>query len=351
MATTYLTLVNLVRNHLNEEELASFSSLVGFDQFSIKAILQAARDVNNAELEWPFNYTSGSQLLTPGTQFYTLPSGYTSIDWESFTLIPTETVTNGTFASNITSWTDISTGTGSSAHTSDGNGRCRLAGGASGVGAVTQAITTIVGYKYKVVTRIFSGTVGLDIGTTSGGDEIAGYNLTISNEGSGPFSTVYFTATATTTYLSYSNSANANYDVDYVSCTRDISSRHLCLIDYDEWLSHYKGRETYTSHEAFGTPERVFFDQNGRFGLSPIPNEDHTATFDYWAAPTEMTTTSSNINIPDRFIDAVVERALFYCYRFRHHNDAMYTARDNFKDHIKRMRTELINKPQRMKAT
>lgn len=353
MATTFLTLVNNVLNELNEKALTSFSpggvDIVGLQLFVKNAVLKASRDINNAELEWPFNYGSGSQLLTPGTQLYTLPSGFTSIDWDSFTLIPTEKVTNGAFTSNINSWTDISTGTGSAAYTSDGNGRLRLAGGASGVGSVTQALSLISGYEYRIIVRTFTGTVSLDIGTTSGGDEIAGYNLTIGNEGLGQYNTIYFTASDSTVYITFGNSTNANHDVDYVSVVRNIDSRHLWYVDYDNWLKMYKGREALASHESYGMPERVFFDQNGKFGISPIPNEDHTVTFDYWAAPTEMTTISSNTNIPDRWINAITERALYYVYRQYGDPDEWRDARDNYKTTINQMRVELINKPQRMK--
>jgi hypothetical protein len=88
MASTYLALCNKVLNRFNEVNLTSstFSTARDFHAFIKDAVNDAIQDIINAEIEWPFQVQTGSQTLVAGTREYTLPSGFDTIDWESFYL-------------------------------------------------------------------------------------------------------------------------------------------------------------------------------------------------------------------------------------------------------------------------
>ncbi len=351
---TFLALTNRLLKRLNEVELTSvnFASAVGVQALSKDAINESIKDIHGAEDEWPFNYTAGSQSLTPGISLYTLPSTFTTIDWESFFLRQPDLVTNGSFTSNITSWTDVSTGTGSSAHTADGNGRLRLAGGASGVGAAEQELTTIANKQYELVVRTFSGSVTIRIGTTSGGTDVqADTTLTISaNLGLGTWTRFVFTPTTTSSFVGFRNSANANYDIDIVEVRRADSSRKLDYCDFQVWQDKLKQDDIETFPDSFSKPSGVFRTQNDEFGVTPTPNEPYTITFDYWVEHAELSANTDTTTIPFRYDNVIVDGAVYYLYMFRDNFEMASTANKKFNDGKGLMRRRLINFPKQATA-
>lgn len=86
MALTYLGLVNTVLTRLNEVNLTSsnFASADGFHAAVKEAVNAAIFQINHQQFEWPFNFSSGSQLCTVGTFEYSLPADCKTVDWESF---------------------------------------------------------------------------------------------------------------------------------------------------------------------------------------------------------------------------------------------------------------------------
>lgn len=348
----YLQLTNVALARLNEAQLtsANFSTATAFHDTMKNFINDAIRDINQEEIEWPFNISQQTQALTPGVQQYDLPSSYTSIDWESFFLYMPELLTNGNFTSDITSWTDLSSGTGTAAYTSDGNGRARLAGGASGIGAIEQSVTTISGRQYKLTFRIFTNTVALNIGTSSGGvDILAATDYTIDYTGNGTFYTVYFTATSATTFIEFTNDSDNNADVDYVSCIEDEAPKHLCYIDFDYWRNNYKAQEHNADSGAYTKPSRVTRTQNDDFIISGIPDKAYTIAYDAWSIPTELSAYDDTTTIPTRFEHIIIDRAMFYGHVFRGDNELAVIMHNKYMAGIKRMRIQLINHPDRMK--
>jgi hypothetical protein len=96
MASTYLQLTNFVLTRLNEVELTStnFASAVGFQSAVKEYINSALNEINSAETEWPFNFSSSTITLTADsttTQTYSLESDVATVDWDSFFLRPSGT--------------------------------------------------------------------------------------------------------------------------------------------------------------------------------------------------------------------------------------------------------------------
>jgi len=199
----YVTLCNEVLVATNEVVLSSagtdFSYSRGIQTTVKNAINTAIRDIYNEELSWPFAYSSGSDTLIPGVNTYALPSSLKSVDWESFFIAPIEETTNGTFTSNITSWTDISAGSGSSAYTSSNNGSARLTGDGTNIGGLTQSLSTVASRAYRVLVRHLGNGVVIKVGTSSGGTQIKTETITLDNAGEGELKTFTFTATGATT--------------------------------------------------------------------------------------------------------------------------------------------------------
>jgi hypothetical protein len=126
---------------------------------------------------------------------------------DSTNLVGTELVTNGTFASNITGWTDNS-GSGSSiSHDSTGGGRLAFSGSAA-YALANQSVTTVAGKPYvlnidvKVAGHASNNAemwIGTSSGTGSGAFNILNTNL--GDGGSPGIKSFDFVATSTTTYF------------------------------------------------------------------------------------------------------------------------------------------------------
>lgn len=123
-------------------------------------------------------------------------------------------ITNGTFGTDLTGWTDADTGTGASSQT---GGVMRLNGGAAGDAVRTQAVTFVGTAQYTLTFTSITNTATYKIGTTSGGSEI-----TTGTSAIGVNNINFTPTTAGTIYVTFSNSANNNADIDNVSLSTPV---------------------------------------------------------------------------------------------------------------------------------
>ena len=79
MAQTYLTLTNSVLARMNEVQLTSstFTSARGIQIQAKNAINEAIRYINQREFNYPFNHSTKTETLVPGTVRYSLPTDAT----------------------------------------------------------------------------------------------------------------------------------------------------------------------------------------------------------------------------------------------------------------------------------
>ena len=338
---TYLTLTNRVLNELNEVELTStnFGSSRGVQTMVKNVVNKSIHDVYNSEIEWSFLYGTKTQQLTAGTRTYAYPSDARKINFSSFMLQPTNLITNGTFTNNISDWTTVS---GTPFHTKAvGDGAIRL-----NAAETTQSISTVKNKDYIVRARTFGGDITLKIGTSSGGTQISSSTLSITNLGDGEYSTTRFTATASTIYIGFANSASADYDVEKVEVTENFQPERLVHLSYNEWLdTRGESDLSTTSASQFGLPRYVYRTQdNSNIGLSPIPDKSsYSVTYDYYITHSDLSAYNDTPTLPDRFNDIIVNRAKYYAYMMRANMAGAQLAEKDYLEGIKRMRVELIN--------
>ncbi len=352
MSSSYLQLTNRVIRRFNEVELtsANFAAAVGFQAFTKDAVNDAVQDINEAELNWPFNISTNIETLIRGIAEYSVVSGYRSVDWESFFLYPADLIANGTFDSALTSWTDKSSGTGSAAHTTDGAGRARLAGGSSGVGALEQAITTVADKTYRVSFRIFSGSITLTVGTTSGGTEILSEEFIITHTGEGTYYSKDFVASGATTYIGFNHTANASYDFDTVACKEDLQPSYLTNRSIEVFNRYFREDDFRLDPSAFDTPEFVFPTTDDKYVLSAVPDNEYKLEYKYYSPPTVMSANTDTTTIPTRYEHVIIDRAMFYVFMFREDAESATIMDSRANKKVERMRIELINKPDRIYA-
>ena len=351
MATTYLTLTNSVLRELNETELTSstFSSSRGIQTAIKDFINKGIHDIYNETGEIPLLYSRTTQDLTIGDNEYNFPADFRKADMDSFSLAPTEIVTNGEFASNITSWT---TGDGSPSHTSSGNGRLNL-----NDAAAYQAISTTVNKTYKIQVRVLSpnsSTTGLIIrvGTSAGGTQNLNTTQAVTNFREGAILNTTFTATAQTSYI-YVESDSVQLDVDYIRISRnDISLRKLAYVSYDNYLQNYKVIDDTNNKGNYSAPLRVYIlPDHSAFGVSPRPNtSEYTIHYDYYTTHTDLSAHGDNMTLPDRFGTLIIDRAKYYTYMLRSDPQHAQLADRDFQRKLRLLKVDYATKNDYMRS-
>jgi|DEB0MinimDraft_12_1074336.scaffolds.fasta_scaffold10272_3 Fe-S cluster assembly iron-binding protein IscA len=358
---TYLTLANRVLNDLNEVELtsANFSSSRGV-QTSVKNFVnRALHDIYNEVEELPSLHKETFQDTNAGQREYELPTAdspqsgdlqWRKIDWDTVYLKPKELITNGEFTSDISSWTTIA-GSGSVAYNSGGNGRLRL-----NDFAAHQSFNTRVNTEYRLQVRAFdSNSTGqalkVQVGTAAEGTQNLNTTLTVTDFGEGEVLDTTFTATAQTTFITLNNTTTAtNMDVDYVRVSRNISPKRLRYISYDDYVRQYAERDKTNLSSAQGEPKYVYKTQSGKLGLSPVPDRsDYSVVYEYFKEHSELSAHGDTPDLDDRYADLIVTRARYYAYNLRSDPEHAMIAQKEFKDGMKRLRSDLVTKQQYMR--
>ena len=341
MATTYLVLSNRILRELNEVEMTSttFSSSRGIQTAVKDFINKAIHDIYNEGAELPLLHTTTTQALTTGDGEYDFPSDMRRVDFESFFLKPTELITNGEFASNITSWT---TGDGSPSHTSSGNGRLNL-----NDAAAYQSISTVKNKTYRIQVRVHSpnsssSALIVRVGTSAGGTQNLNTTIDVTNFGEGNILDTTFTATATTSYV-YVEASSVQLDVDYIRVSRsDITPSKLTYISYDTYLQTNKPADDVNQSSAYGKPLKVVRKPDySSFILSPIPGEgEYTVSYDYYKTHTDLSAHGDNMGLPDRFSSIIVDRAKYYVYMLRSDPDHAQLADRDYQRKLKLLKLD-----------
>ena len=351
MATTYLTLTNSVLRELNETELTSstFSSSRGIQTAVKDFINKSIHDIYNETGEIPLLYSRTTQDLTIGDNEYSFPADFRKADMDSFSMAPRQLVTNGEFASNITSWT---TGDGSPSYTSSGNGRLNL-----NDAAAYQAINTTVNKTYKIQVRVLSpnsSTTGLIIrvGTSAGGTQNLNTTQAVTNFREGAILNTTFTASAQTSYI-YLEAPSVQLDVDYVRISRsDIATRKLTYVTYDSFLQNNKPTDDTNNSSNYSVPLRVYIlPDHSAFGVSPRPNtNEFTVSYDYYTTHTDLSAHGDNMSLPDRFRTLIVDRAKYYTYMLRSDPQHAQLADRDFQRKLRLLKVDYATKNDYMRS-
>ena len=351
MATTYLTLTNRVLRELNETELTSstFASSRGIQTAVKDFINKGIHDIYNETGEIPLLYARTTQDLFVGDNEYDLPDDLRKVDMDSFSMGPKELVTNGEFASNITSWT---TGDGSPSHTTSGNGRLNL-----NDAAAYQAISTTVNKEYKLQLRVLSPNSSstaliVRVGTSAGGTQNLDKTVSVTNFREGSILQTTFTATAQTSFI-YVEAPSVQLDVDYVRISRsDIATRKLAFISYDNYLQAYKPTDDTNSKGNYSAPLRVYILPNyTSFGVSPRPNtNEYSVSYNYYQTHTDLSAHGDNMALPDRFRTLIVDRAKYYTYMLRSDPQHAQLADRDFQRKLKLLKVDYATKNDYMRS-
>lgn len=353
MASTYLTLVNDVLRDMNEVELTSsnFTASRGVQTTVKDYVNRAVSDILNSELNWPFTRSEGAVDVIAGKGIYSYASVDSTlkyIDYDNVFLQPKNYITNGTFeisgAASITGWTTVS---GTPAASSK-FGNTLLLTNAEASQAVTDLI---VGRSYTVLIQTSGATLTAEIGTSSGGSQTSSSTLTISSGNEILLSQLSFTATATTHYVSFTEAAGAAAFVKFVELSEDVTPVPLRYLSFEEYNERFRERDTRLTTDKFADPEYVYTTYNNELGLTPIPKDSNrTLKFDYYVSNTDLSAATDTTIIPTRFEPVINSRAKYYTHMFRSDVQTAQFSLKEYEDGLKRMRIELLNRKDYMRA-
>jgi len=317
--SNFIQLVNKLRNRLNEVSLntVTWPQTIGFDLFTKEAINYAYMDIINAELEWPFLHVTHPFLIVPGVQLYTptvtltppthLEDGPISIDWEGFSIEPNTVLVAAQETTTIPA-------TDPRSYTVTQSARYYQDDGVHYTPSMTQFLRTGTSPEPGIYT--------VDKGT---------YYFHASDGGQAIIVDYFYKTAPVPSNLS------------------PINKKYIRHIDYDYWRQNLLSRD----ETATGPPEFVFSTQiQNQIGVSPVPDRIYITNMECWlpASPMDVTARADVTVIPIRYENVILDGALKYCYEFRENAPMAAAAEKRFNEGIKRMRTQLINKPEVMKT-
>jgi hypothetical protein len=176
----------------------------------------------------------------------------------------------------------------------------------------------------------------------------------INSEVEWPFTVVNQSFTTTAGTSEYSREADAK-TVDYDSFTiqesASTSERKLKYISFDEYLEKRNEADTNPDTGSRALPEYVYTTPDNKIGLSPVPDAStYTIRYYYYQTTSDMAVNTDTPTIPERFHDVIVNRARYYAHMLRSDVQFSQLALRDYTEGLSRMRVELINRKDYMRA-
>lgn len=294
MAETYLTLTNKVLARLNEVQLttSSFANARGIQVQAQNAVNESVRYINQKEFQYPFNHSTKTETLVPGTVRYSIPTTAKTVDYNTFRMVKDSDLGssggrlyiinyNDYINSYITQEDEITTTTLD--------------------GALTDSATTIT----------VASTTGFDSTGT----------IFIENE------QITYTGTTSTTFTGATRGANNTTAAAHDSATQ------------------------VAQFEQGGVPQYVSRTPDNNFLLYPFPTKAFTIKYDFFSFPTDMSASTDTTTIPDRFAAVIVDGATAFVYQYRGETNQYQLNFARFEQGIKNMQTLLVNRFEYVRST
>lgn len=176
----------------------------------------------------------------------------------------------------------------------------------------------------------------------------------INSEVEWPFTVVNqsFTTTAgTAEYSRESDAKTLDFDSFTIQESASTAERTLKYLSFEEYLERRNEADTNPDSSARAVPEYVYSTPDNKIGLSPVPDEStYTVRYYYYQTNTDMAANTDNPTIPERFHDVIVNRARYYAHMLRSDVQFAQLALRDYTEGLSRMRVELINRKDYMRA-
>ena len=294
MAESYLTLTNKVLARLNEVQLTSsnFSSARGIQVQAQNAVNESVRYINQKEFQYPFNHSTKTETLVPGTVRYSIPTTAKTVDYNTFRIVKDSDL-------------------GSS-------------GGRLYVLNYNDYINSYITQEDEITTTNLDGSL-TDSATTITVNSTTGFDSTgtifIGNE------QITYTGTSSTTFTGATRGAN------------------------DTTAAAHSDDTQVAQFEQGGVPQYVSRTPDNNFLLYPFPTKGFSLKYDFFSFPTDMSASTDTTTIPDRFAAVIVDGATAFVYQYRGETNQYQLNFARFEQGIKNMQTLLVNRFEYIRST
>lgn len=294
MAQTYLTLTNSVLARMNEVQLtsATFSSARGLQTQAQNAVNEAIRYVNQREFNYPFNHSTKTETLVPGTVRYSLPSDEKHADYNTFRIQKSSSL--GTSGSSLTGLN------------------------------YNEYIDKYVTQEDDITTNNLNGSLN-DSATTITVDSASSFDssgkIYIENE------QITYTGTSSTTFT---------------GCTRGANSTTAASHSDDVQVAQF---------DNGGIPLYAVRTLDNNYLLYPFPDKTYSLKYDYFTFASDLSAYDDTTTIPDRFAPVIIDGATAYAYQYRGEIEQYQLNFARFEQGIKNMQSLLVNKYEYVRST
>ena len=176
----------------------------------------------------------------------------------------------------------------------------------------------------------------------------------INSEVEWPFTIVSASFTTTASTAEYSPPAavkTIDFDTFTVQESASTAEKSLSYLSFNEYIEHYNEVDTNPNGDSEGLPRYVYFTPDEKIGLSPVPDvATYTVRYYYYSTHTDMSAATDTPTIPERFHDVIVNRARYYTHMLRSDTQFSQLALRDYEQGLNRMRVELINRKDYMRA-
>ena len=294
MAESYLTLTNKVLARLNEVQLTSsnFTNARGIQVQAQNAVNESVRYINQKEFQYPFNHSTKTETLVPGTVRYSIPTTAKTVDYNTFRIVKDSDL-------------------GSS-------------GGRLYVLNYNDYINSYITQEDEITTTNLDGAL-TDSATTVTVNSTTGFDSTgtifIGNE------QITYTGTSSTTFTGATRGAN------------------------DTTAAAHSDDTQVAQFEQGGVPQYVSRTPDNNFLLYPFPTKGFSLKYDFFSFPTDMSASTDTTTIPDRFAAVIIDGATAFVYQYRGETNQYQLNFARFEQGIKNMQTLLVNKFDYVRST
>ena len=294
MAESYLTLTNKVLARLNEVQLSSsnFTNARGIQVQAQNAVNESVRYINQKEFQYPFNHSTKTETLVPGTVRYSIPTTAKTVDYNTFRIVKDSDL-------------------GSS-------------GGRLYVLNYNDYINSYITQEDEITTTNLDGSL-TDSATTITVNSTTGFDSTgtifIGNE------QITYTGTSSTTFTGATRGAN------------------------DTTAAAHSDDTQVAQFEQGGVPQYVSRTPDNNFLLYPFPTKGFSLKYDFFSFPTDMSASTDTTTIPDRFAAVIVDWATAFVYQYRGETNQYQLNFARFEQGIKNMQTLLVNRFEYVRST
>ena len=176
----------------------------------------------------------------------------------------------------------------------------------------------------------------------------------INSEVEWPFtivSTSFTTTASTAEYTPPASVKTIDFDTFTVQESATTAERSLQYISFNEYIEKLNETDTNPNGDSEGLPRYVYFTPDEKIGLSPVPDvSTYTVRYYYYATHSDMVASTDTPTIPERFHDVIVNRARYYTHMLRSDTQFSQLALRDYEQGLNRMRVELINRKDYMRA-